>query len=215
MSETPKNNDLSPATPPEPAAASTENPMVKKRWFGRGIYGSKDVPIRILDAVIGTMIVAAVLLTLWGATHNGFTITFDTGVDDLTVPSQRVLHDEYATEPAAPQRPGYVLAGWKASQDPDVEFWDFDTFAVQGDFTLYAVWEPASFPVRFDLDGGTVDGQTEIDPLTVTYGQPYGTLPTPEKEGATFAGWVYSGQTITADTTVSMTGEHVLTATWK
>ena len=102
MSETPKNNDLSPAAPPEPAAASTENPMVKKRWFGRGIYGSKDVPIRILDAVIGTMIVAAVLLTLWGATHNGFTITFDTGVDDLTVPSQRVLHDEYATEPASP-----------------------------------------------------------------------------------------------------------------
>ncbi len=27
----------------EPTAPA-ENPMVKKRWFGRGIYGSKDVP---------------------------------------------------------------------------------------------------------------------------------------------------------------------------
>ena len=30
-----------------------------------------------------------------------------------------------------------------------------------------------------------------------------------------FAGWEYSGQTITADTVVQMTGEHVLTAIWK
>ena len=25
----------------------------KGKWFGRGIYGSKDVPIRILDGLIG------------------------------------------------------------------------------------------------------------------------------------------------------------------
>ncbi len=81
--------------------------------------------------------------------------------------------------------------------------------------TLYAVWTAASFPVRFDLDGGTVDGEAEPDPITVTYGQPYGTLPTPEKEGAVFAGWTYSGQSITADTIVTMTGEHVLTAVWQ
>lgn len=197
------------------AAAQGENPMIRKRWFGRGIYGSKDVPIRILDAIIGLMIVAALVLTLWGAFHNGFTVSFDTGVDDLVVESQKVLHGEYVTEPEAPIRPGYVLVGWKAVDDPDVDFWDFDGFEVQGDFTLHAVWEPASFPVQFDLDGGTVDGKTEIDPITVTYGQPYGSLPTPQKEGTTFAGWTYSGQTITADTVVTMTGEHVLTAMWQ
>lgn len=222
MSETPEKSPLpcptgqtpAPAAA-DPAAPQGENPMIRKRWFGRGIYGSKDVPIRILDGIIAAMVVAAVVLTIWGATHSGFTITFNTGVDDITVPAQKVMHGEYATEPEAPTRPGYVLAGWKASQDPDVDLWDFDGFAVEGDFTLYAVWEPASFPVQFDLDGGTVDGQSEIDPITVTYGQPYGTLPTPEKAGATFAGWTYSGQTITADTTVAMTGEHVLTAVWQ
>ena len=244
MNDTPeKNNDLAPAPAapaesapsrgdfPDGAAAPSaaegsspasqdeappaENPMIKKRWFGRGIYGSKDVPIRILDGIIAAMIVAAVVLTIWGAAHNGFSITFNTGVDDITVPAQTVLHGELVTEPEAPLRPGYNLVGWSTTPDPEVNLWDFDSYEVEGDFTLYAVWEPASFPVRFDLDGGTVDGWSEVDPITVTYGQAYGALPVPEKEGAVFAGWMYSGQIITEDSTVTMTGEHVLTALWE
>ena len=48
----------------------------------------------------------------------------------------------------------------------------------------------------------------------MTYGEAYGELPVPEKEGFLFDGWVYSGAVIKADTTVTMTGEHVLTARW-
>ena len=48
----------------------------------------------------------------------------------------------------------------------------------------------------------------------MTFGETYGTLPEPVKEGSIFAGWEYSGQIITADTVVQMTREHVLTATW-
>lgn len=200
-----------------PAAETTagENPMVKKRWFGRGIYGSKDVPIRVLDACIGLMILAALVLTLWGATHSGFAIQFDTGVDDLTVETQKVQHGGTVAEPEAPLRPGYDLVGWSTTPEPEVHLWSFADATVQGDMTLYAVWEAASFPVKFDLAGGTVNGAAEAEAITVTYGQPYGELPVPEKEGAVFAGWVYSGQTITADTPVTMTGEHVLTASWQ
>ena len=192
-----------------------ENPMVKKRWFGRGIYGSKDVPIRVLDACIGLMILAALVLTLWGATHSGFAIQFDTGVDDLTVETQKVQHGGTVAEPEAPLRPVYDLVGWSTTPEPEVHLWSFADATVQGDMTLYAVWEAASFPVKFDLAGGTVNGAAEAEAVTVTYGQPYGELPVPEKEGAVFAGWVYSGQTITADTPVTMTGEHVLTASWQ
>ena len=194
----------------EPTAPA-ENPMVKKRWFGRGIYGSKDVPIRILDACIGAMIIAALALTIWGALHNGFTIRFDTGIDDLTVEPQKVKHGQTLTEPAAPLRPGYILEGWSTTPEPEVHLWNFEYDKVEGEFTLYAVWQPASFTVKFDLAGGTGDDT----PITVTYGEPYGALPTPTKEGATFAGWEYSGQIITPETTVTMTGEHILTATWQ
>ena len=85
---------------------------------------------------------------------------------------------------------------------------------MENDQTLYAVWTPAEVTVKFDLDGGKADGEAFIPDKTVTYGEAYGKLPVPEKEGFLFDGWVYSGAVIKADTTVTMTGEHVLTARW-
>lgn len=204
-------NDQPEKTTPQAENAQGESPNVKKRWFGRGIYGSKDVPIRVLDACIGLMIAAALLLTLWGATHSGFTVTFNTGMDDVTVPAQKIQHGQTVAQPETPLRPGYTLAGWSLTPEPEVNYWDFAADKVETDFTLYAVWQPASFLVRFDLAGGTGDDPS----ITVTYGEPYGPLPTPQREGYTFAGWQYSGQTITADTVVTMTGEHLLTAVWQ
>lgn len=49
-----------------------------KKWFGRGIYGSKDVPIRILDGFIIGAICFVVILVFWFATHGGYNVTFDT-----------------------------------------------------------------------------------------------------------------------------------------
>ena len=51
--ETPSGKPIPEAMDAQPVPA--ENPMIKKRWFGRGIYGSKDVPIRVLDACIGVI----------------------------------------------------------------------------------------------------------------------------------------------------------------
>ena len=92
--------------------------------------------------------------------------------------------------------------------------WYFQSEKVTGDMTLTAHWVPAQITVKFDYDGGTdVDGSA-TESKQVTFGENYGELPTPVKEGSTFAGWEYSGQIITADTVVQMTGEHVLTAIW-
>ena len=62
------------------------------------------------------------------------------------------------------------------------------------------------------MSAGTDAG---ADSMEVTFGEPYGILPVPVKEGAVFDGWMYSGQTITEDTKVTVNGEHVLTAQWK
>ena len=45
--------------------------LPKKRWFGREIYGSKDVPIRILDGLIAFLIVLTVALTAVFAINGG------------------------------------------------------------------------------------------------------------------------------------------------
>lgn len=146
----------------------------------------------------------------WG----GYNVTFDTkGGSELTV--QRLKHGELAEEPETPLKPGYTFCGWVTSEDESLaKEWNFATDKVENDLTLYAVWMPAEVRVKFDLDGGNLDGETYIPDKTVTYGEAYGELPVPEKEGFRFDGWIYSGVVIQADTMVTMTGEHVLTARW-
>ena len=185
-----------------------------KKWFGRGIYGSKDVPIRILDGFIIGAICFVVILVFWFATHGGYNVTFDTkGGSEIAV--QRLKHGELAEEPETPLKPGYTFCGWGTSEDESLaKEWNFATDKVENDLTLYAVWMPAEVRVKFDLDGGNLDGETYIPDKTVTYGEAYGELPVPEKEGFRFDGWIYSGVVIRADTMVTMTGEHVLTARW-
>lgn len=185
-----------------------------KKWFGRGIYGSKDVPIRILDGFIIGAICFVVILVFWFATHGGYNVTFDTeGGSEIA--AQRLKHGELAKEPEIPLKPGYTFCGWMTSEDESLaKEWNFATDKVENDLTLYAVWMPAEVRVKFDLDGGNLDGETYIPDKTVTYGEAYGELPVPEKEGFRFDGWIYSGVVIQADTMVTMTGEHVLTARW-
>ncbi|MGN0974442.1 MAG: InlB B-repeat-containing protein [Gemmiger sp.] len=186
----------------------------KKRWFGRGIYGSKDVPIRVLDACIAVMIAVTVLLTVYHSVNGGFAVEFDGNGADTAVETQSIRYGSTVAEPDTPVRPGYDFVCWStdgAAANP----WDFGADTVTGDMKLFAVWQPAQITVKFDLAGGTVDGSATAGPITVTYGGSYGALPVPEKEGAQFAGWEYSGQTITADSAVASTGEHVLTARWK
>ena len=50
----------------------------EEKAFGRGIYGSKDVPIRILDGLIVGMILLAVVLTVIFSINGGYRVTFDT-----------------------------------------------------------------------------------------------------------------------------------------
>lgn len=208
MADYPKNNPGSTELP-----QNADPGPAKKRWFGRGIYGSKDVPIRVLDTCIVLMIAAAVLLTIWHSAHGGFVVEFDTNGADAAVANQSIRYGQLIEQPADPVRPGYTLACWSANGAAAAP-WDFSHETVSGDMTLFAVWQPAQITVKFDLAGGSVNGSDAAAPITVTYGQLYGALPVPEKTGAQFGGWLYSGQIITADTTVSMTGEHVLTAVW-
>lgn len=188
----------------------------RSKWFGRGIYGSKDVPIRVLDGVIAALIAATLLLIVYFTVNGGFEVTFDT-LGGSEVAAQEIRqYGAHLQEPEAPYKPGYNFQGWFIEEAGEERRWDFSIDKVGGDLVLYAKWTPAEVAVKFDLSGGTgEDGETELAPLMVTFGEKYGELPVPQKEGSTFTGWEYSGSMITADTVVQMTGEHVLTAVWK
>ncbi|MBR3137621.1 MAG: InlB B-repeat-containing protein, partial [Clostridia bacterium] len=67
--------------------------------------------------------------------------------------------------------------------------------------------------ISFNPNGGTVSPTTK----TVTYGQAYGTLPTPTRSGYTFDGWYTAktgGKKVTASTVCYATGDYTLYARW-
>lgn len=194
--------------------SQTDGLVTKKKWIGKGIYGKKDVPIRILDGMIVGFVTAIIILVAVFAINGGYYITFATdGGSEIT--EQKVSYGDYVEQPEIPRKPGYEFVHWVTSEDEYLaEIWDFAENKVEGDMTLYAVWKPAEILVKFDLNGGDfleADAETE---KVVIFGEVYGELPIPVKEGCRFDGWVYSQQIISKDTVVFMSGEHILQARW-
>lgn len=186
----------------------------KKRFIGRGIYGSKDVPIKILDSFIGIAIVLIVLMVIVFTINGGYNISFNT-LGGNEIKSQKLRYGSKVEEPETPIRAGYDFGGWVTSPDEFLaEEWNFGEDAIESDMTLYAVWTPAAITVKFDLDGGNVEGKSQLEDIKVIFGENYGELPIPSKDGYKFDGWVYSGNIITNDTIVTTSGEHILTARW-
>ena len=214
MDEEKKIRDGGADGPDAPSEEDEKREEAKKTWIGRGIYTDKDVPIRLLDKFIIGAIAVAVVLVVWFAAHGGFVVQFDTD-GGSEIASQTVKHGDLLEDPGEPVKAGYTFIGWVTSDDESLaEEWDFESDTVTEEMTLYAVWEASVITVKFDLDGGTVNGETYVQDMEVVYGETYGELPVPEKEGYIFDGWVYSGTVIDEDTVVTMTGEHVLTARW-
>ena len=83
-----------------------------------------------------------------------------------------------------------------------------------GEIVLTPEWEPNTYTVTFNAQGGTVSP----DSKSVTYDATYGTLPTPTRTGYTFDGWFTepgtSGTQITVSTTVHITADQTLHAHW-
>lgn len=137
-----------------------------------------------------------------------YIISFDTGTADITYPDMRVEYlSKYGNLPVL-SRPGYEFEGWYLSGS-DVPITADTVVTTDGNHTLYARWSLAQYTVNFDT------GFTAVcDPITVTYSEAYGTLPTLSRTGYTFDGWYYGQNLITESTTVSTTTNHTLRAKW-
>lgn len=98
-----------------------------------------------------------------------------------------------------PTRQGYTFSGWYngdtkvnginegkgANFASSAELYSELEKRTIGDVTLEARWTPTKYTLSFDPNGGTVNPTSK----TVSYGSPYGDLPTPTKSGNTFLGW--------------------------
>jgi uncharacterized repeat protein (TIGR02543 family) len=112
---------------------------------------------------------------------NTYTISFDTqGGNPLESSTQ--TFDDVLLLPTNPSRLGYTFIGWSldAQHEQPLQF----TTMPAMDLTLFAQWQINTYTIAFDSNGGTTVANLDRDYLSEV-----GTLPTPVKQGHTFAGW--------------------------
>jgi|GEM_PF-5719227 Subtilisin-like serine proteases len=112
------------------------------------------------------------------------------GADNVTGIPQPVVWkyiESYTISRFVPVREGYGFVGWsKISAAATADYQPEDLITLTGDLDLYAVWNPNTYTIAFNLN----DGTGSFPNMTKTYGQEL-TLPSaiPTKTDYHFAGW--------------------------
>ena len=137
---------------------------------------------------------------------NQYTVRFDTKCG-WRVRSITVTFDAAYGKLPVLARWNYTFDGWKLG---DELVTDQTIVKTAKDHTLVAQWSPRTYQVSFDTAGGE-----PVDPISVIYNAPYGTLPVPVRPGYTFCGWKLNDRLVTEETIVKLGRNHTLTAEWK
>lgn len=121
-----------------------------------------------------------------------FTVTFQTGTNEVKDWTETIDEGTQVKEPAEPTKHGYEFTGWKRKIDledhPEADIFDFRR-NITRDVTLIAQWELIEYTVTFRADGKEFtqvktdmpNKNHEVSPL-----DPAGPYP---KKGYTFKGW--------------------------
>lgn len=138
-----------------------------------------------------------------------YTVTFNANGGTVTPDTMTLTHGDVYGKLPTPTRDGYTFAGWFTDPNGGAKVEQGDV--VTASHTLYAHWTAKTCTVTFNVNGGTVTPAEQ----TVTYGSTYGELPTPTREGYTFAGWFTEkngGTPVRPEDVV--TASHTLYAHW-
>ncbi len=120
----------------------------------------------------------------------------------------------------APQREGYKFDGWFTQETGGIQVYETTLFIGFSDQSLYAHWTAAPKPDVPQTKSHTVKFLSEgkvVGTMTVTTGQPYGNLPTPQRKGYKFDGWFTSesgGLCIDSNVIFNGSSDETLYAHW-
>lgn len=140
-------------------------------------------------------------------------LNYDAAGGNLTNTSKNITYGGTYGDLESPERDGYTFTGWYTAANGGTQITKDTKVEVTSDQTIYAHWTANSYAVTFNADGGTVTASTK----NVIFGNAYGELPTPTRNGYTFAGWwtaVDSGEQISFNSAVKTASDHVLYAHW-
>lgn len=147
---------------------------------------------------------------------NTYKVSFDVNANGATVAasSKNVTYDNvYGTLPT-PALPGTTFVGWYTAPSGGEKILSDTKVKITEDQILYAHWSRNTYTIYFNGNGGNVS----TDSAEVTYGEAYGTLPTPTRDYYTFVGWYTdpnAGSRVTSDTPMNSESDVTLYAHWE
>ena len=207
----------------------TVSPTTKVVKYGQQ-YGSLPTPTRAGYTFAGwwtaktggkqvtasTVCYASAGYTLYARwTAKKFVVTLNPNGGECATATKTVTYGQaYGTMPVPSPRTGYTFAGWYTAKTGGKKVTATTVCYATGNYTLYARWTPKTYTVTLNPNGGSCSTATK----KVTYGQTYGTLPVPTRDGYVFAGWFTTqttgGKQVFSSTVCYATGNYTLYARW-
>lgn len=116
-------------------------------------------------------------------TANTYTVTY---TDGITPHTQSITYDTpWTVEAFSFTKTGHTQVDWNTSPDGDGDSYiPGAAISAWENLTLYAIFTANTYTLTFDSHGGSA-----VASKTVTYGQPYGTLPPSQRARYRFDGW--------------------------
>lgn len=113
-----------------------------------------------------------------------FDLVYQGDSDTIKIPSPMVIYwnetDQIASE--VPEKRGHVFQAWSTRRNgTGVNYYPAQSFSSTSSLTLYAIWEPITYTIRFhpNADHGTGDVTGNMSSITLKYGE---AIPLPKNQ---------------------------------
>ncbi|MBQ4630923.1 MAG: InlB B-repeat-containing protein [Clostridia bacterium] len=119
--------------------------------------------------------------------YNSYTVSYNANGGTNAPASQIKIQDEnLMLSSVVPTRSHYIFKGWATSRNSlDVQYTAGSAYTKNAKATLYAVWEPETYDITFDLNGG----KGTVNSTTIVYGDSLRMPNSIIREGYYLRGW--------------------------
>lgn len=116
-----------------------------------------------------------------------YTVTYNANGGANAPSSQSKIQNEDMTITSSiPNKTGHIFKGWASSKTAtEAQYQPGGVYTKNTPITLYAVWEPETYTINFDMNGG----KGEIESAIITYGDSMRMPNTVIREGYYLRGW--------------------------